>query len=248
MRRKKAFKRGRVVAIAVACSIGYVVGNWHADALRSPGLSAAQTVSLRFPLDWQDAPAVQAASDAATGTIKAAAVGGSRLALLSPAPMVPQTAVPQTPIQTAAVAGNTSVAASDVASAHRPMAAAMPAPEAKPAAAPSHRRVDRPGYVLNDAQISSIKQRLHLTADQEQMWPAVEAALRNIAYARAREAHRRGAPASATQLAAADPDSVEVQGLKSAAIPLLMSFNDEQKDEVRNLAHVMGLDQLASQF
>jgi hypothetical protein len=39
-----------------------------------------------------------------------------------------------------------------------------------------------------------------------------------------------------------------VQGLKSAAIPLIMSFNAEQKDEVRSLAHVMGLDQLASQF
>ncbi len=102
--------------------------------------------------------------------------------------------------------------------------------------------------MLNDAQIASIKQRLHLTADQEQMWPAVEAALRNIAYARAREARQRGAPASAAKLAAADPNSVEVQGLKSAAIPLLMSFNDEQKDEVRNLAHVMGLDQLAQQF
>jgi hypothetical protein len=80
------------------------------------------------------------------------------------------------------------------------------------------------------------------------MWPAVEAALRNIAYTQAREAHRRGAPTNAAQLASADPNSVEVQGLKSAAIPLLMSFNDEQKDEVRNLAHVMGLDQLASQF
>jgi hypothetical protein len=27
-----------------------------------------------------------------------------------------------------------------------------------------------------------------------------------------------------------------------------MSFSSEQKDEVRSLAHVMGLDQLASQF
>ena len=45
-----------------------------------------------------------------------------------------------------------------------------------------------------------------------------------------------------------DPDSDEVQDLKSAAIPLLMSFNDEQKDEVRSLAHVMGLDRLASEF
>ncbi len=79
------------------------------------------------------------------------------------------------------------------------------------------------------------------------MWPAVEAALRNLAYTRAREARRKSEPANA-QLASADPNSAEVQGLKSAAIPLLMSFNSEQKDEVRNIAHVMGLDQLASQF
>jgi hypothetical protein len=86
-----------------------------------------------------------------------------------------------------------------------------------------------------------------MTPDQEDMWPAVEAALRNLAYTRAREVRRHGEGAEA-QLASADPNSAEVQGLKSAAIPLLMSFNSEQKDEVRNLAHVMGLDQLASQF
>jgi hypothetical protein len=97
--------------------------------------------------------------------------------------------------------------------------------------------------MLNDTQIASIKQRLHLTPDQEQMWPAVEAALRNVAYARA-----RAVPVSTVQAAAVDPNSAEVQGLKSAAVPLIMSFNDEQKEEVRNLAHVMGLDQLASQF
>jgi len=117
--------------------------------------------------------------------------------------------------------------------------------EIKPAAV--HNRNDRGGFILNDAQIASIKTRLHLTPDQEQMWPAVEAALRNIAYTRARDARRHGAPAN-TQLAAANADGVDVRDLKSAAIPLIMSFNAEQKDEVRNIAHVMGLDQLASQF
>ena len=78
------------------------------------------------------------------------------------------------------------------------------------------------------------------------MWPAVEAALHNIAYTRTGAAHRRGA--SGTQVASLDPDSLEVQGLKAAAIPLLMSFSDEQKTEVRGLAHVMGLDNLASEF
>ena len=79
------------------------------------------------------------------------------------------------------------------------------------------------------------------------MWPAVEAALRNIAYAKERDARRHGAPTTA-DVASIDPYAPEVQDLKSAAIPLIMSFSDEQKNEVRSLAHVMGLDQLASEF
>jgi hypothetical protein len=98
--------------------------------------------------------------------------------------------------------------------------AARPAPKAEADA--TSRRGGRPGFLLNDAQIASIRTRLHLTPDQESMWPAVEAAL--------------------------DPDSDAVQGLKSAAVPLIMSFSEEQKSEVRNLAHVMGLDKLASEF
>jgi len=96
--------------------------------------------------------------------------------------------------------------------------------------------------------IGRIRSVLRLTSEQERYWPAVEAALRNIAYTRTRDAHRRGAPTNTAQLAVAEPDAADVQGLKSAAIPLIMSFNAEQKDEVRSLAHVMGLDQLASQF
>ena len=127
--------------------------------------------------------------------------------------------------------------------------AAVAAPQAPKVAAlaPHHPTVEqRPGYMLNDAQIASIKERLHLTPDQEQMWPAVESALRNIAYTHQQQPRGRGAPAGTTQTAAVDPEAV--QNLKSAAVPLIMSFNTEQKDEVRNLVHVMGLDQLASQF
>lgn len=100
--------------------------------------------------------------------------------------------------------------------------------------------------MFDDAQIASIKERLHLTPDQQQMWPAVEAALRNIAYTRAQQARRRAVSGETTQAADIDPDSVA--GLKSAAVPLIMSFDEEQKQEVRDLAHVMGLDQLAAQF
>jgi hypothetical protein len=125
--------------------------------------------------------------------------------------------------------------------------APRPSPRAvAKASAPAHASAaNRAGYILDDAQIASIKVRLHLTPDQERMWPAVEAALRNMAYKRSQQAAAHGA-ARNTQAAAVDPEAVE--GLKSAAVPLIMSFNSEQKEEVRSLIHVMGLDQLATQF
>jgi hypothetical protein len=252
MRRKTVFKRGRAVSIVVAGGVAYLIHGWSAVALRNTELTATQAVALRFPQDWDNASAIAAPPAAAPATSSAMVMGSAKFALLSPEPMIPQATVPQAMVQMAMAEQPGSSPLPDATMPLQPKpAAAQVARETRTAAVPAHRRNDinnRPGFMLNDAQIASIKERLHLTADQETMWPAVEAALRNIAYVRAQDAHRRGAPASAAQVASADPDSVEVQGLKSAAIPLLMSFNAEQKDEVRNLAHVMGLDQLASQF
>ena len=245
MRRKQAFKRGRVLSIVVAGFAGYVIGGWNGSVPRSPELSAAQSVALRFPQDLGEASPVTVAF---ATSANAAVTANTRLALFSPQPLV--AAAAQAPAQQASAAQlPTPQAPLQMASAEQ--ALPQPAPAAKrsnikPAMAAVHNRDDRAaGLMLNDAQIASIKTRLHLTPDQEQMWPAVEAALRNIAYTRSREAQRHGAPAN-TQVASAD--GVDVRDLKSAAIPLIMSFNSEQKDEVRNLAHVMGLDQLATQF
>jgi hypothetical protein len=242
MRRTKAFKRGRVISIVIAGYAGYVIGGWNWSVPHSAALSASQNVALRFPQDVDDSANVTTAS--------AVTVGSPQFALLSPQPMAPQLApvstaqasAPQAPLQLASAEATTPVS--------QPTPAPVPAAKPKLAVVTAAvRKVvnERPGFVLNDAQIASIKERLHLTQDQEEMWPAVEAALRNLAYSRAREARRHGAPAN-LQLASADPNSTDVQDLKSAAIPLIMSFNSEQKDEVRNLAHVMGLDQLANQF
>jgi len=247
MRRRQAFKRGRVLSIVVAGFAGYVIGGWNGSVPRSPELSAAQAVALRFPQDLDEASPVTVAF---ATSANAAGMANTRLALFSPQPLV--AAAPQAPAQRASAAQlPTPQAPMQVASAEQMLPQPAPAakrPNIKPAAAAVHNRDDRAaGLMLNDAQIASIKTRLHLTPDQEQMWPAVEAALRNIAYTRSREARRHGAPAN-TQLASADADGVDVRDLKSAAIPLIMSFNSEQKDEVRNLAHVMGLDQLATQF
>lgn len=274
MRRNKTHQRGqvrllpnfriRLILALLACGVAYLSVGLHTVALRSADLSAAETVALRFPENWDNAPAVPRVLVAAIGTAHAVDDAGS--ALFSPEPMMPQASLlhaamqsstqneldspPSTAVRVAAadtaVPGPSSEMSAPV---QVPVLAAatktafVPMKETKAAAPAIRRVVNRPGYMLNNSQIASIKARLHLTPDQERMWPSVEVALRNMAYTRGQETHGRG---GATNEAAVDPDSV--QGLKSAAVPLILSFNTEQKDEVRNIIHVMGLDQLASQF
>ena len=272
MGRNKALTRGRAFPVLLAGMIGYLIGGWHPTALRSQDLSAAQSVARRFPQQWDRSPpaaenAVVAPPagvlDAPTPIPAAYRVDDAQFALLSPEPMVPpvhptsaqagmQTPAPQAPMQVAsAESGAEPMRSPETQRKTLPQTSAtMPARPTvvsrvnRAPAAARHAVVNRPGFMLDDAQIASIKQRLHLTPQQEQMWPAVEAALRNIAYTR-QQARRRGVLRE-TQVADIDPQSVE--GLKSAAVPLIMSFNEEQKQQVRDLAHVMGLDQLASEF
>jgi hypothetical protein len=53
---------------------------------------------------------------------------------------------------------------------------------------------------------------------------------------------------SAGPTAYIDTNSAEVQQLKSAALPLIMRLNDEQKREVKSMAYIMGLESVASLF
>jgi hypothetical protein len=219
-------------------------------ALRELGhSSAAAVVAQRFPQEWNAPPAV---------TLAAIRTERADPDLFRPAPMVARSQSQSSAEQPAIGPSATSiperrmVQTASLDSVAAPVNAGDPSPRpavgvaAKAPAGPAHApAANRAGYILDDAQIASIKTRLHLTPDQERMWPAVEAALHNMAYKRAQQAAARGA-ARNVQAAAVDPEAVE--GLKSAAVPLIMSFSFEQKEEVRSLAHVMGLDQLASQF
>ena len=250
MRRDKASKRGRWFWIFVAGLVGFLVGDRHAMTWQPTDVSASQNVALRFPEARTDATALDTAADTEpmAGGSSPAIVGGAQLALLNPEPMVPSVQPRTQPASMPATAPEAVAVRPATNAAPAPHRRAEPKSAATPPADSAARHANRPGYMLNDAQIASIKQRLHLTPDQESMWPAVEAALRNVAYAQMRNARHRGAPADTAQLASADPESTEVQGLKSAAIPLIMSFSDQQKNEVRSLAHVMGLDKLASEL
>ncbi|MGZ3290163.1 MAG: hypothetical protein ACXU87_19240, partial [Xanthobacteraceae bacterium] len=88
-------------------------------------------------------------------------------------------------------------------------------------------------------------ERLRLSSDQESYWPAVETALRAVA--RKIHAARHGDP-HATGVPPIDPDAAEVQQLKSAAMPLLFQLREDQKQEVRKLARLIGLEKVAAQI
>ena len=96
--------------------------------------------------------------------------------------------------------------------------------------------------LLSDAQIAGIKDRLKLSPSQEYYWPAVENALRAVAHKL--HATKQADPSGhAPQI---DPEAAEVQQLKSAAMPLLFQLREDQKQEVRSLARLIGLERVAA--
>jgi hypothetical protein len=118
---------------------------------------------------------------------------------------------------------------------------AEPAAAAKPKVA-SKPQPQKNYALLSDVQIAGIKERLKLSSDQESYWPPVESALRAVA----RKIHaKRQVDPSSTSLPI-DPESEEVQQLKSAAMPLLFQLREDQKSEVRSLARIIGLDKVAA--
>jgi hypothetical protein len=124
--------------------------------------------------------------------------------------------------------------------------ALQPQPHLANPASASSGPVSASNAVLNNAQIASIRERLKLTSYQSQLWPSVESALRDITWqGRGDPSHKTAAnPRGAT----IDPNSAPVQRLKSAAFPLIMSMSEDQKQEVRTMVRLMGLENLASQF
>jgi hypothetical protein len=151
----------------------------------------------------------------------------------------PQTATISEPLRQAYAASSAADVEAAKAVAALPHVAALAPEKPKAAAKPQAQK----SYVLlSDVQIAGIKERLKLSASQESYWPAVEQALK--AMARKLHAARQVDPnATAAQL---DPESAEVQQLKSAAMPLLFQLREDQKEEVRKLARIIGLERVAA--
>jgi hypothetical protein len=89
------------------------------------------------------------------------------------------------------------------------------------------------GGAVTNARIAHAKAVLKLTPAQARQWAPVETALRALLR---------------QQGGAANVDSAQMVRLTSAAMPLIMSLDENQKREARRLAHSMGLEQVASLF
>ena len=96
--------------------------------------------------------------------------------------------------------------------------------------------------LLNDAQLTGIKNRLRLTAEQAEQWPAVEEALRDVAHRhlQGRGTHKHNAPGTI------ETNSPEVQRLIAVSAPLIRQLREDQKREVRELVRMIGLGTVAS--
>jgi hypothetical protein len=123
-----------------------------------------------------------------------------------------------------------------------PNVTAAPAPAKPKPVAVAKPPVQKNYTLLSDVQIAGIKERLKLSPDQESYWPGVEKALRAIA----RKMHSTKQADPAAGMPPIDPDSEEVEQLKSAAMPLLFQLREDQKREVRALARIIGLERVAS--
>jgi hypothetical protein len=234
--------------------IACLTGGWPLglrQAAADPILSPAEVVALRFPDELMEQ---RTAEPTQVVDIEGSAISDANEAialLFNPYPTYPSAAAarplsPQ-PTATPPVTQLASLSQSELsASASTPASPGQLADATKrlAAAAAAPHSTGRPGAVLSDGQIASIKRRLRLTPDQQQMWPAVEVALRSLNYAKKGESRKD----SGSRIVTIDPDSSEVKQLTSAAFPLVMSFSDDQKRELHVLAHVAGLEQLVPKF
>ena len=210
-----------MIAVAAAASFAWA---WGVKSAHEAQSSAAAMIAARFPAEWiAHTPKSAAAFVLAHALQQETPTPDNSLDWLSPALLFDP-------------------AHQDVTSS---LGSGMPVPRFEPnetAAAPAvqaPRVPSRTATLLNDAQIASIKNRLNLSPEQQQLWPPVEAALRGVAWRGSRDKLD-------SKTATLDPKGIE--NLKTALIPFIKKLRAEQKDELRMIAHLMGLERLASQL
>ena len=214
------------IAVLGGAAVGGLVAGFNAREGLSPqpasstvvaaiaDMAPSDCVNLRFPADWADA-----AVEPVSRMLALASADSGDISLFSPRPTYAATDA-EAPVMVEATPKPAPPAA--------PAKVALASATAKPAK-------PRSNHVLNESQIASIKRRLNLTPEQERYWPAVEAELRKMEYS-------KKSAQGASRMASIDMSKVNVEGLKSAGYPLVMSFSDDQRRELKSLAHLLGLE------
>jgi hypothetical protein len=100
------------------------------------------------------------------------------------------------------------------------------------------------GLVITEAQIVRFKALLKLTPAQERYWAPVEATLRDMA----RRQAQRTSGGFVQRLKAVTLDAAGLRRLSSAALPLLQSLDEDQKQSAMRMARAMGFASVASSF
>jgi hypothetical protein len=227
---KRTGKRGPAY-FAILAAAGLACG-WTATPVRGAALSAAEVVALRFPPDVSGVSAergrVRGLHKQIVSSLAFSPYGPQR-------PILPDGLSAMPPAEKlVAYADPAAEGATGMRNIEQIMRA-MPPSIQRPSQASA---ANQAAVLFNDAQIAHIKQRLKLTREQEQNWPAVESALRAVVWRQGRE---RG-----TKTATLDPTSVE--RLKAAAAGLIAKLRDDQKRELQLLAHLVGLKKIASEL
>jgi len=103
---------------------------------------------------------------------------------------------------------------------------------------------------LVDSRIAQFKASLRLTAEQEKLWPPVEAAIRDaVAQYQAEDSRATGLIQwMSTQAHAASGEAAYVRRAVAASQPLVRTLDAEQRREGLKTAKSMGLGSFAAAF
>jgi hypothetical protein len=104
------------------------------------------------------------------------------------------------------------------------------------------------GLVLTQAHIAKFKSVLKLTAVQEQYWPAVEKAFREMTQRGSDIASSGLVQGISNRASSFGNNAMALRQLAVAAYPLIQSLDEGQKQNALALARTLGLEKLALAF
>jgi hypothetical protein len=233
--------RSRLPVLGTVTAVGVAIG---ISALLVVGLDGGDSQAARDPKTARTNTDIAAARFEAVQPAPRTEVAKFEQRIPSELFAAPQSVAPPMSAQKAAIPAPP---APEVTASVPRIVGPVPLPPRRHASAP---KPDPNRKETASAEIARIKATLKLTPAQEQYWPPVEAALRDILTQIGYEHdHPHGAPKTAQAKRPAAPAQIDpdrVQRLTSAALPLLMTFDEKQKSEVRRLARIMGLENVAS--